>query len=284
MKRFFAFGCSYTAYTAFTYADFLGHQFEEYHNLGDAGSGNHYIFHTFIKALHHFDFNPNDTVVVQWSSLLREDRYPGNIEQPMEYPSAGQVDNNPYFNDDFLTDFFNPIEQLHLLDFYIEHILYLQQKLQFKVKFTYMLEPWFGPTFGEPNMPIHGITAEKWYSKYKDDSKLEKLKTLSENSEIFLSRSIEDFCFDNIKEKQNIHLNYGPDNEIIAEEDSHPSVLQHFKYAKFVSKELGIDLVKYNISSIEKIRDFLTLEDRDFDRHDVVELTDRYIEENGIRC
>ena len=284
MKRFFAFGCSYTKYTAFTYADFLGHQFQEYHNYGQPGAGNRYIFLAFVKSLHHFDFNPNDTIVVQWSSLLREDRYPSDPEDYMKFPTAGQVDNNPYFNDEFLLDYFNPIEQLHMLDLYINHILFLQKKFGFKIKFTYMLEPWFGPTFGEPNMPIHGTTAEKWFSKYVEDPKLEKLKKLSTDSDIFLSKSIEDFCMDNVKEKQNLHLNYGPNNEVVAEEDSHPSILQHFKYAKLIGEELDIDLVKYDISSIKKIRNFLTLKDRDFDGDDVVELTDKYIEENGIRC
>jgi len=40
MGRLFTFGCSYTAYTWPTWADFVGTKFDFYQNWGRLGSGN----------------------------------------------------------------------------------------------------------------------------------------------------------------------------------------------------------------------------------------------------
>ena len=64
-KRFFAFGCSYTHWSANpTWADFIGINFEEYYNLGKAGACNTYIMNQLIETNEKIQFNQETDVVI----------------------------------------------------------------------------------------------------------------------------------------------------------------------------------------------------------------------------
>jgi hypothetical protein len=78
LNRLFTFGCSFTNYRWSTWADCLAPEFDYFENWGQAGGGNHYIFNSIMEADQRHDFKNNDTVVVCWSSILREDRYTDN--------------------------------------------------------------------------------------------------------------------------------------------------------------------------------------------------------------
>jgi hypothetical protein len=94
--RFFAFGCSFTASDSRpTWADIVGQQFTEYQNWARSGMGNQFIFNQLIEANIKNKFTANDTVIIMWSSITREDRYvknlsgwfgQGNIYWSNEYP------------------------------------------------------------------------------------------------------------------------------------------------------------------------------------------------------
>lgn len=74
--RFFAFGCSFTAFVWPTWADLVGTRFpNSYYNYGRSGAGNSYIFNRFIQAHQVHKFTKDDLVIVQLTSTLREDRY-----------------------------------------------------------------------------------------------------------------------------------------------------------------------------------------------------------------
>jgi hypothetical protein len=75
MSRLFAFGCSFTNYRWSTWANCLAPEFDEFQNWGQAGGGNHYIFNSVMEADQRHRFGDNDTIVVCWSSIDREDRY-----------------------------------------------------------------------------------------------------------------------------------------------------------------------------------------------------------------
>ena len=75
MKRFYAFGCSFTQYNWPTWADLIGSEFDEYENWGSSGSGNHLIFNRVIECHQRNQFTEDDTVVVQWTNYFREDRW-----------------------------------------------------------------------------------------------------------------------------------------------------------------------------------------------------------------
>lgn len=73
--RFFAFGCSLTRCIWPTWADILGKEFSHYENWARGGSGNQFIFHSLIECHKRNQFTKDDTVIVQWTSTYREDRY-----------------------------------------------------------------------------------------------------------------------------------------------------------------------------------------------------------------
>jgi hypothetical protein len=75
MSRLFTFGCSYTNYRWSTWADALAPEFDSFENWGQGGGGNHYIFNSVMEADQRHNFGANDTVVVCWSTFLRDDRY-----------------------------------------------------------------------------------------------------------------------------------------------------------------------------------------------------------------
>lgn len=77
-KRFFSFGCSFTKYRWPTWADLIGENFPLYFNYGRAGAGNFYIFNSLIEAGQRHSFQKDDTIIIQWSFVGREDRYINN--------------------------------------------------------------------------------------------------------------------------------------------------------------------------------------------------------------
>lgn len=86
MSRFFAFGCSYTDYCYPTWADLYSLEFGEYYNLAQIGAGNQCIFEKLIEADVTYQFKPDDTIIIMWSTCHRHDIYkdgewktPGNI-------------------------------------------------------------------------------------------------------------------------------------------------------------------------------------------------------------
>lgn len=75
MKRLFTFGCSYTNYRWSTWADCLAPEFDYFENWGQSGGGNHYIFNSLMEADQRYNFGANDTVIVCWSTFMRDDWY-----------------------------------------------------------------------------------------------------------------------------------------------------------------------------------------------------------------
>jgi len=73
--RLFTFGCSITQFFYPTWADLLIEHFGYGENWGRTGAGNQYIFTRIWEADRLNHFNENDIVIVQWSSMFRDDRY-----------------------------------------------------------------------------------------------------------------------------------------------------------------------------------------------------------------
>ena len=106
--RIFAFGCSLSQYFFPTWADILIYQYKNkgYHgeNWAKSGAGNQYINTRLWEANTIYKFNKEDIILLQWTSMFREDRYhmnkgwwtPGNFNLNNENKSF--VLNN-YFYD-----------------------------------------------------------------------------------------------------------------------------------------------------------------------------------------
>lgn len=95
MPRFFAFGCSFTRYVWPTWADIIGRSYDakDYHNFGMIAAGNEFIFHQIMQAKNHYNFGPEDLILICWTNFAREDRYicgqwlaSGNIFSQKLYP------------------------------------------------------------------------------------------------------------------------------------------------------------------------------------------------------
>jgi hypothetical protein len=97
MSRLFAFGCSFTNYRWSTWADCLAPEFDEYHNWGQSGAGNPYIFNSIMEADQRHHFGAGDTVIVCWSTALRDDRY-----VLKRWHTLGGMFNTPIYNTSYL--------------------------------------------------------------------------------------------------------------------------------------------------------------------------------------
>jgi hypothetical protein len=76
MSRFFAFGCSFTAsHDRPTWADIIGREFDFYQNYARGGMSNQYIFNQLIECHARHKLTSDDTVIIMWTSVTREDRY-----------------------------------------------------------------------------------------------------------------------------------------------------------------------------------------------------------------
>jgi hypothetical protein len=91
-KRLFAFGCSFTNYKWPAWADILGREFDHYENWGQDGAGNQYMFNSVIECNQRNKFTKDDTVIICWTNVDREDRYTdrwlssGNVYYSYAYP------------------------------------------------------------------------------------------------------------------------------------------------------------------------------------------------------
>lgn len=79
MSRLFTFGCSFTDYEWPTWADIIGQEFDYYENWARGGMGNQYIFNSLIECNKRNKFTSDDTIMIMWSTVLREDRYIANF-------------------------------------------------------------------------------------------------------------------------------------------------------------------------------------------------------------
>lgn len=96
IKRLITFGCSFTDYSWPTWADIIALDREvEYENWAIGGGGNQQIAR---RALYRMTrgFEPTDAVMIQWTSITREDRFKGN-----RWIAEGSVAVSPTYKDDF---------------------------------------------------------------------------------------------------------------------------------------------------------------------------------------
>jgi hypothetical protein len=101
--RFFSFGCSFTNWHWPTWADIIGHEFEEekFFNLGISGAGNEFIFHRLTEANARYNLNHNDLVIISWTNFAREDRWIRCWQTP------GNIFNQTYYDSDFRKKYFD---------------------------------------------------------------------------------------------------------------------------------------------------------------------------------
>ena len=120
-KRVFTYGCSVTQHIWPTWADIVLHSARincySVFNAGRSGIGNTGIKRSVIQTHEKYDITEEDTLLVMWTSWLREDRLtqydtlrnPKDVE-PNSYVThtrCGNVLNTPFYTDRFIRDYFN---------------------------------------------------------------------------------------------------------------------------------------------------------------------------------
>lgn len=123
MKRLFVFGCSFTAYCWPTWADLLSLDFDHYENWGLSGIGNRAIAERVAECNVRNQLGPNDVVIVQWSTHLRNDFFHEYSlpTRPPGWKTSGSIFN--YLNLEIYdqkwieTFFYEPAYVMHTLNF-----------------------------------------------------------------------------------------------------------------------------------------------------------------------
>lgn len=119
MKRLFTFGCSYTNYGWPTWADLLGLEFDYFENWGLAGIGCRAIQERLVECHVRNKLQAGDTVILQWSSHLRNDFHntnnslPDRIKGWRTYGSIFNHANHKLYPNKWLDVFFN--EQSYIM-------------------------------------------------------------------------------------------------------------------------------------------------------------------------
>jgi len=104
MNRFFAFGCSFTNYKWPTWADILAREFNYYENWGQQGGGNSFIFYSLMECITRNKITKDDTIIIMWSTIVREDRYLKN-----HWVTPGCIYTQNVYSKDFVDKFADPI-------------------------------------------------------------------------------------------------------------------------------------------------------------------------------
>ena len=103
MGRLFTFGCSFTSYIWPTWADFVGLNFNEYQNWGNAGAGNYFISSRIYECDAVNKFTKDDTVLVMFSQYFRNDM----IDKESNWVNAGNIYNQTLYGHDFVTKYWS---------------------------------------------------------------------------------------------------------------------------------------------------------------------------------
>ena len=102
MKRLITFGCSFTDYAWPTWSDIIAlDQDCEYENWAIGGGGNQQIARRALYR-HSRGIDYTDTVMIQWTSITREDRWLNN-----RWIAEGSVANSPTYSKDFFEKYWS---------------------------------------------------------------------------------------------------------------------------------------------------------------------------------
>ena len=146
-KKLITFGCSFTEFSWPTWADWMGSMYPNYINLGNGGSGNRAIFHTFMEAYHKGLIDKDTDVVIQWTSLLRHDYIPFHKNN---YLGLGSVIHSGNYSKEYIDNYFNPIQVINETRHYIKAIKTLLDIRRINYTMFFMLDPWLSDLLGEP--------------------------------------------------------------------------------------------------------------------------------------
>ena len=231
--KLYTFGCSFTKWHSKTWADYLSYFFKSYQNFGSGGMGNRFIFHTIIKNLERI--KSNDTVIVQWSGLLRVDYMNEDGYMSLADPYGADEYTKSMLPSNYIKKCFSIEQQVSEFINYSKCLNILFKSMNLNYKFLFMLNPLFTHNkkymLGEP-LSIHGdiinnrnLDIQKALNRNPD--MLNELK-YEIDTDLYIKESI--FEYQLLNEKKSDR------------EDYHPLSSTHLDYCfKNILSELGIN-------------------------------------------
>ena len=221
--RLVTIGCSFTKYDWPSWADWMGTGYTEFYNFGSGGSGNRYIFHTFMKALQKGLIDKNTDVVIQWTSCIREDHM---SPETTNYYGGGGVYYSDYYTTEYRERFFNPYQIVLETGNYIKNIKLILDIKQINYAMFFMLNPWDGDFLGEPwDEQMLKVISRKEGVKIK--RQLADLRNVAQGN--FIEESLTFFQLDFQKDR---YYAYHPDASKQPPIDGHPGPTTQFEYLK----------------------------------------------------
>lgn len=207
VKRFFAFGCSFTEYFWTTWPEIIAKDLniDEYYNFGLTGAGNEFMFNRLMQVDNEFDLNENDLVIVCWTNTCREDRYANNY-----WITPGNIFSQKEYSDDFVKRYYQMPESSLVHDF--AYIKASQTLLEFKNPQWHFLQMFDILEF-----------ANQWNTSIKFDDSFTRIFN---NIQSCLQPSFYEVLWNNnLKNAKTSNFKFN---------DSHPTPIEHFIYLKNV--------------------------------------------------
>lgn len=103
MQRLITFGCSFTDYAWPTWADIIARDLGcEYENWAVGGGGNQLIARRVMYRDQLLGWQPEDMVMIQWSSITREDRF-----MDRGWVSQGSVVTAPFYGEPWIKQYWS---------------------------------------------------------------------------------------------------------------------------------------------------------------------------------
>jgi len=260
MTRLFTFGCSFTKFYWPTWADILGQEFDYYENWGEIAGGNQFIFNSIIECNQRNKFTPNDTIIVMWSTILREDRY---IQNRGGWFLSGNIYFAPVYSEKqkkellcergfLIRDLSTISAAKNLLEFWNVNY-YMSSIMQFEVVYDDVMDLYqsalldFKPTINDSIAFEPGRQGRNFFTKLKTPSKhdvnnLKDRYNLCKGKEwpkfeVFFNG---DYIDPVIKEDIKKYNLYDIFFSITHEEADHPSPAEHLLYVQKVFKEFTV--------------------------------------------
>jgi hypothetical protein len=231
-QRLFTFGCSYTRFIWPTWADWLSTEFQFFQNAAKEGYGNRAIFNVLMEIIYKNSICSNDTVVIAWSTPIREDRWLSRSDQK-GWVNVGNIYNQHFYPDEWVEKYFDPFMGLMETFNYTHAALHVLNNIGCKYVMTWVMNPC--------KLSSHAVRVRD--KKVKTVSNIcdpeNKLVSYYENlcqHENMLQSDIDTYCvnFDYTNNIPNIFM-----GEI---EELHPKPLASYNYVKDVlCPKLGIN-------------------------------------------
>jgi len=244
MKRLFAFGCSFTGGCLYTtWADHLSNHFDFYENWALAGIGNRGIFNRLNEAILKRNITKDDTVVIIWSSPIREDRILTNAHS---WAACGSIYNQSTYSPDWVEKYFNPFMGLMETVNYVHAAQHILENIDCEWTMGWMISP------DQTNFKSEFVQNKNSFLKLCDPKNLLVDSVIKINSHLkMIDVDMEDyihFCRETYNTPEMLSLLNG----VTAYKDSHPDPLSHYYFAKDkIAPKLGLT----NFDPDNKIKD-----------------------------